>query len=249
MIKLNTNSIFAENHFKEVEGLIRKRITNILKTGYINKNEKKKGEKKKFKVDKILSKFLKALLINDNLKKLITIEPNKLIKLTIIISKRYPAFICTISHSNRILYNIFISNCYEKGFNKLEFINMIGIDTCPYCNRNYIYTLDKVEKIKPQIDHFFPKSIFPFLGMSFYNLIPSCQTCNGEEAKGSLSPLKVGLTNPYLIKSSDFTFGYNLESLEIFNPLINKKNLDKDNLSISITTKMQGHLNVFKLDK
>lgn len=52
----------------------------------------------------------------------------------------------------------------------------IGVTICPYCNRSFVYTLKKGSR--PQYDHFFPKSIYPYLAVSMYNLIPSCSICN-----------------------------------------------------------------------
>ncbi|MFX8327742.1 hypothetical protein ABTL71_18955, partial [Acinetobacter baumannii] len=93
-------------------------------------------------------------------------------------------------------------------------------DTCPYCNRSYIYYISRRKEIKPQIDHFFPKSKYPFLAMSFYNLIPSCQTCNGFGAKEEKDPLTEGLINPYLLKTTDFSFSYKPVSGKIISSLL-----------------------------
>lgn len=57
----------------------------------------------------------------------------------------------------------------------------LGVTVCPYCNRQYIFTVypESVKKItRPQLDHFLNKSEFPFFALSFYNLIPSCSICN-----------------------------------------------------------------------
>ena len=34
------------------------------------------------------------------------------------------------------------------------------------------------EIIRPEFDHFYPQSRYPYLSLSFYNLIPSCKSCN-----------------------------------------------------------------------
>ncbi len=54
----------------------------------------------------------------------------------------------------------------------------IGVTTCPYCNRSYIFTSSK-SGTRPQYDHYFPKSKYPYLALSMYNLIPCCSICNG----------------------------------------------------------------------
>lgn len=78
--------------------------------------------------------------------------------------------------------------------------------------------------------------------MSFYNLIPSCQTCNGFGAKEEKDPLEEGLINPYLLKSSDFSFTYEPVSAGIISSL-----LDKNSVKVKIVKNIPGHLNVFKL--
>jgi len=59
---------------------------------------------------------------------------------------------------------------------------------CPYCNRNFItgFTNTNATQVTFQMDHFFPKSKFPYLALSIYNLIPSCPTCNATIKKDAV---------------------------------------------------------------
>lgn len=60
-----------------------------------------------------------------------------------------------------------------------------AIRFCPYCNAAPIYYYDNAagtSERKNPFDHFFPKSVFPFLALSLYNLIPVCDRCNREKA-------------------------------------------------------------------
>ena len=62
-----------------------------------------------------------------------------------------------------------------------EFVKRVKV--CPYCNTESVYTLEVIERdktYKSAFDHFFPKSRYPFLGLSLYNLIPSCDRCNSK---------------------------------------------------------------------
>ncbi|WP_293299899.1 hypothetical protein [Pedobacter sp. UBA4863] len=62
----------------------------------------------------------------------------------------------------------------------------LSINTCPYCNAQFTYTIKTIRgKARPQFDHFLNKSLYPYLALSFYNLIPSCATCNSGGIKGS----------------------------------------------------------------
>ena len=69
---------------------------------------------------------------------------------------------------------------FKKLFTKL------GIQICPYCNRNYISIFDKSRKsnngsiVLPTFDHFLPKSKYPHLALLLSNLIPSCEYCNSK---------------------------------------------------------------------
>lgn len=78
----------------------------------------------------------------------------------------------------------------KERYNAHILVAKLGIEVCPYCNRNYIRNLQ--EKRTCELDHFYPKEAYPFLAMSFYNLIPSCKTCN-QTLKGS----KMISVNPY----------------------------------------------------
>lgn len=65
-------------------------------------------------------------------------------------------------------------------YNGYELAQKLSVNTCPYCNRNYTVTVAKGRDrtVRPDFDHFFPKSQYPLFALSFYNLIPSCATCN-----------------------------------------------------------------------
>ena len=75
-----------------------------------------------------------------------------------------------------------------------NFLDAMNVNVCPYCNRQYIFTL-KNHKARPQFDHYFPKSIYPYLALSMYNLIPSCGICN--QAKSALDTVKDPILYPY----------------------------------------------------
>lgn len=71
-----------------------------------------------------------------------------------------------------------------------HFVNATGIKTCVYCNSqlavvtSFSFYDKKEKKRKPKImakfelDHFYPKSKYPFLCTSFFNLYPVCGNCN-----------------------------------------------------------------------
>ncbi len=84
-----------------------------------------------------------------------------------------------------------------------EFVKHVKI--CPYCNADSVYALEVVERhkenktptYKSAFDHFYPKSRYPFLGLSLYNLIPSCDRCNSKFKQDSYKET-LNILHPYL---------------------------------------------------
>ena len=88
------------------------------------------------------------------------------------------------------------TNLYGKGqkidekekWNRHRLLSLMGIEVCPYCQRNYTSSYEENNDNKPEenndkkttatLDHFYPKADYPFLALSLYNFIPSCYVCN-----------------------------------------------------------------------
>jgi hypothetical protein len=64
--------------------------------------------------------------------------------------------------------------------------NDLGV--CPYCDGTLTPPLAKV-------DHFYPKSEYPFLALTPENLVPACTDCNSIQVKGAQVPLELGALN------------------------------------------------------
>ncbi|SFT19145.1 HNH endonuclease domain-containing protein [Paenibacillus sp. BC26] len=68
---------------------------------------------------------------------------------------------------------------FKNYWNDYFFVMESALRVCPYCNRQYITPLYSDNgKIRADIDHFLPKSIYPYFSMSLYNLVPVCKSCN-----------------------------------------------------------------------
>lgn len=95
-----------------------------------------------------------------------------------------------IQHSNKTIDRIekfFSYDYFEKAEGKwtiYELCSKLNINVCPYCNRQYIFTVGsaKEKRTRPEIDHFFPKALYPYLACSLYNFIPSCHICNHSKS-------------------------------------------------------------------
>lgn len=74
---------------------------------------------------------------------------------------------------NEIMHWLFVSQIYEGGdsqakFDKTAFVKERELLVCPYCGRQWIDIAEDGNRVsKPNIDHFLPKSKYPFLAMSF----------------------------------------------------------------------------------
>jgi len=160
-----------------------------------------------------------------------------------------------LQHQNKInpiLEDIFI-NFYEKEWDKIKdydrytFVDKHKLKTCPYCNRNYIFIVDEnTGRLRPEIDHFFPKSKYPYLAMSFYNLIPSCQICN--HTKKDKDTYEDGLLSPYEIEDNTFQLTYIPKNINFFQ-IKQRKCITNKSFEIKFK-KIDKHSNkYFKLDK
>lgn len=108
---------------------------------------------------------------------------------------------------NRIFNYKKFSSKDNPGYSAYDLAHKLDICTCTYCNRMYTKTVVNPHKItRPEFDHWFAKSIYPMLAISFFNLIPSCNTCNSTVKGASEMRLKTHL-HPYLDRP-DFSFSY-----------------------------------------
>lgn len=91
-------------------------------------------------------------------------------------------------------FSNYMLNQYKSVRNEYlpQILHELNLSVCPYCNRHYIYIVDNGKRVSAQFDHFYCKTKYPYLALSFYNLIPCCPTCN--KAKGELQ-IKI---NPYV---------------------------------------------------
>lgn len=72
-----------------------------------------------------------------------------------------------------------------------EIIKKIGVRTCMYCNAEYLPISEgdlwDEHVCRFETDHYMPCSQYPFLGISFFNLFPSCPFCNKSKSNNPLS--------------------------------------------------------------
>ena len=107
--------------------------------------------------------------------------------------------------ANYLKGTLFRTMDQDKGKGNAKRILLEAVDAlvCPYCNRNYIY--NAVDRFAPdtwritcELDHFLPKTRYPLLAVSFFNLIPSCHFCNHTKHEEELQAFY-----PYGLKPRD----------------------------------------------
>jgi|25_taG_2_1085351.scaffolds.fasta_scaffold00801_5 5-methylcytosine-specific restriction endonuclease McrA len=144
----------------------------------------------------------------------------------------------------------------EKEFPK--YLLSSNLRTCVYCNAQSTIAIEplyynnlkrkKRKKVlaKLQLDHYYPKSKYPFLCTSFFNLYPTCANCNlakgDKNAEFELYTLKDDLEvfNFWIEDESilDYWINNDLESLKIY--------LDSSNGDIDL---LHNHNDLFQIQK
>jgi 5-methylcytosine-specific restriction endonuclease McrA len=164
--------------------------------------------------------------------KLITSTPSELKKLRaafdVIISANTMKAKANKAFRGKILsalgYSLRRSDFYPKYFQEL------GIKACVYCNSQLTVSIDSTHKTNPirkkvdakfQVDHFLPKSHYPCLSVSLFNLVPVCASCNNSKSTSEVNfPFYVdNVTNP-----SSFKFSIDLKSKATY--LLTRNNQD-----------------------
>ncbi len=136
---------------------------------------------------------------------------------------------------NKVIRKIFN---YENSFSKkhedlkvyraYKLAEYLKIDTCIYCNRLYTKTVSNPKKItRPEFDHWFPKSRYPLLALSFFNLIPSCHVCNSS-VKGNTDFAISDFVHPYLDKKIGIKYSYENTKYNTYRFKINHSSLKEE---------------------
>lgn len=105
-------------------------------------------------------------------------------------------------------YRAFCSK--KKGYDAYDLAENLQVNICPYCNRQYTFTI-KAE-MRPEFDHFLSKDAYPQFSLSFYNLIPSCHSCNHK--KSTHDTISLPLINPYTESFDNIRFSTEIKSVD-----------------------------------
>jgi len=151
------------------------------------------------------------------LQEILLATPDKLLE----VAKKYERY--NDKFQNK--YNNFTSK--KEEYDAYDLATKLQVNVCPYCNINPTYTVitKKGKKLtRPEFDHFYDKATYPVLSLSFYNLIPSCHTCNAT-LKGTEKFSDTTHLNPYSesfdnvakfhLHIKDSTFYHKVEGFDI----------------------------------
>ncbi|OVE70013.1 hypothetical protein CCS79_03110 [Clostridium diolis] len=206
----------------------------------ILKNKKVKDEFKKYCLE--YNKLLTDML--DNNKKvyignIVKCEPKELLNIYDFIKNKYTGIKDskgdTIFEEKSVKKSLFFDMLYKifnygkfskkgdglKSQNKekwdaYDLCGKLGIKICPYCNSQRINTVvTKTEDIiRPDLDHYFAQSRYPFFSLSFYNLVPSCGFCNTSIKSTKELDIEKHL-HPYL-DETNCKFDYSIKNVDAF---------------------------------
>lgn len=147
-------------------------------------------------------------------------------------------------------YSTFTS--YNNGKWAYSHSSALDIKVCPYCNMQYTFTIETATgKTRPHFDHFFDKATYPYLSMSFFNLIPSCYICNSN-LKGSKPFLYSTNIHPFFDDIQDvLLFRTGIEKVDYLNGIKNFdiKLLPIKNANPDKLRKAEANVEIFKIEE
>ncbi|WP_299765209.1 hypothetical protein [uncultured Dokdonia sp.] len=207
--------------------------------------------------DSSLNRYLKKFIV-DNLEDIICSKPNELKRINTNF-KRHKYYKNSLKGKVKAIfdYNSFVTKKESKGgYDGYDLAEKLGIRTCLYCNRMFTVTIKKSklkkDKItRPQFDHFIDKGKNPLLGLSIYNLVPSCNICNST-LKGRKEFTLNSYIHPYEDNCLD-DYTYKFIPYDTDSILGNSSRLEVEieikNLNSSIGKKIKKSIDVFKLNE
>jgi hypothetical protein len=146
----------------------------------------------------------------------------------------------------------------SEAWGPYQLAQALQINTCPYCNRQYTFSLvdgTGKKKGRPDFDHFIPQSQHPLLALTFFNLVPSCKACNGPSMKAATPTSYDTHLNPYEPNANSalmkFTYYPNTyeASIGASDDVDIGLKYAGDPLLPHLKTKVEGNIKMFALDE
>lgn len=208
-------------------------------------------DKKNKSLQEIFNKFKEkkinefdVIFQNKDLQDILTLNQNEIIK---ILEKNKNK-----SSLSRLKY-VFDYDKFQNEITKF-FTDNFDFRTCFYCNKDFITNFDADKKVSTfQLDHFFDKKNYPYLALSFYNLIPSCYVCNAK-IKGSKNTFENSSKTCIAPNSQNFDFHQKVKFKLFLEPSCENLHIkSKDDIDIPLkeqfTDKYDKYIEIFKLNE
>lgn len=148
----------------------------------------------------------------------------------------------------KTIEELFSFNKFRQTSKAFLWSECLRIKTCLYCNCQYnfsITTEDNKRKLMFEVDHFYPKNKYPYLSLSFYNLIPCCANCN--RAKKDIDFNLQNAVHPYVTDFNDLV-KFKPSNADVLSFLLNDDS--KQNIKIMLEYKSkraEKHISTFRL--
>lgn len=167
--------------------------------------------------------------IESNLQRIIVAEPERLesfikeMEVNGYQNRIYNNVTKSLNDIGVILTEIFNYKAFRASVKAVWLADSINVKSCVYCNTQYSLKINHKGKSKLlfHFDHFFTKSVYPYLSLSYYNLIPCCASCN--MSKSDRPHLIKENIHPY-VESLDRLAKYEAEPTGIANFLLDLNN-------------------------
>lgn len=108
---------------------------------------------------------------------------------------------------NMLYTEVFNYDMFSKNDSFPKLVQLLGVAVCPYCNRAFTTTVQKKDGTyhrQNQVDHYVPKSLYPWFALSLANLIPACGNCNQKKSNNGgfvLYPYEESFGEAYRFRS------------------------------------------------
>lgn len=220
-LDIQKSKSFAQNFEKKYIQSIIKARDSVINNGI------KVGDKQLY-VSKSNRKFLQKKLNDKIVKFLMLCTPKEQRKVIKSLKKKFPSIHNQKTNIYQFLKYIFITNGYDKLDTEAKklFYRNSKINSCIYCNRNYIFDVKENGHIKGNIDHFYPKAKYPYFAMNFYNFIPVCESCNKVKHEFDTTDVSKKIIHPYERKNEKI-FNIEISAVDDFSYKLNDDDLLK----------------------
>lgn len=101
-----------------------------------------------------------------------------------------------VCHFHSVIKRIFVETLYETELDKEWVFRWKLLKFCPYCGDAPVFMTNHKDAngnevvSKTVLDHYLPKSEFPYFAVNIYNLFPCCWRCNSDNLKGDKMPME-----------------------------------------------------------